>query len=329
MEQFVKKKNAPDGSIILEISLRIDRTKLCSNMPVRIELDISSDDNAVKDSGKSLSRDFMEYAERYQKKDKRMVQSCSKWLERFMEVRNVYTDSIPPSVCCDFYDYLCDELHGNTPSNYFKKFRQYLDRLVDEGCIASNPAKKVRLHSGDYRQKSIITEEEIRRIGETKTEYEDIKQAFLFSCFTGLRWCDIVRLCTDDINAADHSLSIVQQKVARHSRMSELHTYLNDTAYAIIKERCKGDDSGSHLVFMLPTYPVMYKALKKLMEEAGIDKHITFHCARHTFISRLVEKGVDIKTVALLAGHSSTRHTERYMHIQDKHLYESTKLLEI
>lgn len=329
MEQIVNKKNTPDGSIILEISLRIDRTKLCSNMPFKIEIDISSENDAGNDTSKELSKDFMEYAERYQKKDKRMVKSCSKWLERFMEVRNVYTDTLSPSICSDFYDYLCDELHGITPSNYFKKFRQYLDRMVDEGRIACNPAKKVKLHFWDYRQKSIITEDEIRQICEAKTEHEDIKEAFLFSCFTGLRWCDIVHLCHDNINSADHSLSITQQKVARHSSMSELHTYLNDTAYAIIEKRCYSHTNGSGLIFTLPAYSTMYKSLKSLMEDAGIEKHITFHCARHTFISRLVEKGVDIKTVAILAGHSSTRHTERYMHIQARHLYESMKLLEM
>lgn len=42
------------------------------------------------------------------------------------------------------------------------------------------------------------------------------------------------------------------------------------------------------------------------------------HCARHTFVTLLISNGVDIKTVSSLAGHSTTRHTETYMHIIDK-----------
>ena len=45
---------------------------------------------------------------------------------------------------------------------------------------------------------------------------------------------------------------------------------------------------------------------------------ITFHCARHSFITNIMANGANIKTAASLAGHSTTRHTEKYVHIIDE-----------
>lgn len=54
------------------------------------------------------------------------------------------------------------------------------------------------------------------------------------------------------------------------------------------------------------------------MRSAGIDKHITFHCARHLFVTNLLLNGANIKTASELAGHSTIRHTEKYIHIADE-----------
>ena len=56
----------------------------------------------------------------------------------------------------------------------------------------------------------------------------------------------------------------------------------------------------------------------KWVKRANIHKHITFHCARHSFITNIMANGANIKTAASLAGHSTTRHTEKYVHIIDE-----------
>ena len=72
------------------------------------------------------------------------------------------------------------------------------------------------------------------------------------------------------------------------------------------------------LIFTLPSHARALRIIKDWTQTAGINKHISFHCARHTFITMLIDNGAGIKTAASLAGHSSTRHTEKYIHVVDR-----------
>lgn len=54
------------------------------------------------------------------------------------------------------------------------------------------------------------------------------------------------------------------------------------------------------------------KALKRWVKRAGIEKHISWHCARHSFAVNILNNGANIKTVASLLGHSGLKHTEKY-----------------
>jgi site-specific recombinase XerD len=59
------------------------------------------------------------------------------------------------------------------------------------------------------------------------------------------------------------------------------------------------------------------KALNRWVKRAGINKHITWHCARHSFAVNILNNGANIKTVASLLGHSGLRHTEKYTRAVD------------
>lgn len=78
-------------------------------------------------------------------------------------------------------------------------------------------------------------------------------------------------------------------------------------------KRCNMDEK----VFRLYTYTYSLKLLEELVKEAGINKHITFHCGRHSFITNIILTGANIKTASELAGYSTIRHTEKYVHLVD------------
>ena len=72
------------------------------------------------------------------------------------------------------------------------------------------------------------------------------------------------------------------------------------------------------LIFDLPTYESCCKSAKRWVKRAGIDKHISCHCARHSFAVNILNNGANIKTVASLFGHSGLKHTEKYTRAVDK-----------
>lgn len=320
MELSKSMKTTSRGDVEVKLNIRFDVRQLSENRTIRVELDLNNiAPHPAGVTATDYASSFRDYALAYTGKDARMVSACASQFEAFCHGTDPVPKELTAEVCQDFYEYLTSRLNGSTPANYFKKFRRYLD-TVSGGCAGINPAAGVKLHYDDYRSKEALTIAELRRLSQTPCRAETVSRAFLFSCFTGLRWSDVTRLRYEDIDLEQRSMTIVQSKVSRHSSKARLRTYLNESALRMV-----GDGTGK--VFDLPSYQSAYKIVQKWSAAAGISKHVTFHCARHTFVSRLVACGVDMKTVATLAGHSSTRHTERYAHSEKDHLMECLEMI--
>lgn len=261
--------------------------------------------------------DFFAYTDSYQAsylgKDIRVVRAVFNYLHKFHSSALLLAD-INSKFCHNFLHFLQEHLSGNSPVNYFKKFKKCLNTCVEEGLIAKNPAEHIRLPQYNEVTKEILSTTEITQLALTPCQNKEVKRAFLFSCHSGLRWCDIRQLRYKNIDFAQRRLTLIQQKVALHSSQAVLHLNLNESAIRLLKEYT---GSGEKQVFTLPSHSYCLRTLNEWTRKAGITKHISFHCARHTFITHLMAGGANIKTVAALAGHSSTRHTEKYVHIID------------
>ncbi len=73
----------------------------------------------------------------------------------------------------------------------------------------------------------------------------------------------------------------------------------------------------NELIFPLPSHTMCLKALKRWVARAGIEKHITWHCARHSLAVNVLNNGANIKTVADILGHAGLKHTEKYTRAVD------------
>ena len=91
---------------------------------------------------------------------------------------------------------------------------------------------------------------------------------------------------------------------------------LNDGLLKLIGEPTSPDNR-QELIFPLPSYEMCLKAIKRWVKRAGINKHISWHCARHSFAVNILNNGANIKTVASLLGHSGLKHTEKYTRAVD------------
>lgn len=281
------------------------------------EAESTSDDKSP--SAASHVPDFYalmeQYLDSYHKKDKKMVKACITHLRLFTGKKSLPVTLLTKDLCLHFLEYLREHLKGNTPIGYFKKFRMCINQCIEKKLMSSNPTDGIRLMQFDEVTKAILSLEEIQKLALTPCSHNEVKRAFLFSCYCGLRWCDIHQLQYKDIDFAASRLTITQQKVQSHSKSAILHLNLNHTAIRLLQRHKSGHKD---LVFELPSYSYTLRILNKWVKSANIHKHITFHCARHSFITNIMANGANIKTAASLAGHSTTRHTEKYIHIIDE-----------
>ena len=216
------------------------------------------------------------------------------------------------------------KLSANTCNLYFSKLVAALNVAVKKGLIRSNPAnllepdQRARL---EQSERAYLTTDEIRTLSVTPCPNTQVRDAFLFSCMCGLRWSDIKALTWGRINTSGETWQ-VETRMQKTQRL--LYLPLSDEARKFLPER---DNKGPEdLVFTLPTFQTTSKDVKKWAQRAGIEKDITFHCARHTFATLMLTLGVDLYTTSKLLGHSDIKVTQVYAAIIDKKKQDAVNL---
>lgn len=146
---------------------------------------------------------------------------------------------------------------------------------------------------------------------------------FLFSCYTGLRYSDIYNLKWGNIKSNPDRIEIEIVKTSK-----PLFIPLMDKAKEILCKYSKLTIKADTLK-ALPQLAnqVVNRNLKDIMVMAGIKKSISFHCARHTFASNLVEMGTPILYVKDLLGHQKIEQTMIYAKSLTGNLFESVNNL--
>ena len=135
--------------------------------------------------------------------------------------------------------------------------------------------------------------------------------------YCGLRFCDVKDLTFANVDYSNKLLKFEQNKTKGHSANSGVVIPLTDNLLKLIGEPT-AEQTKESLIFPLPSYESCSKSLRRWVKRAGIDKHISWHCARHSFATNILINGANIKTVASLLGHSGLKHTEKYVRAVDK-----------
>lgn len=212
-----------------------------------------------------------------------------------------------------FKNYLESKLSGETPYDYFKYLKMVIKQATKEGWFAINPAEDIKVSRKSNEPKSSLTIEELKILVNTDCPNEIVKRAFLFSCLTGLRYCDIRVLRWSNISE-DNILKIVQVKTTHPLTLS-----LVEDAVRFAGTRGNKND----LIFPLPTGNGTNKSIKAWLKNAGIDKHITYHSARHSFATNLTISGVDILLTSAAMGHKSLKETPRYIRLVEQQVNDA------
>lgn len=269
---------------------------------------------------------FQSYIESYTKKDIRVVELALRRFKEFLaeskEYYN-YSDYIRPNqidrdMMEKFVDFLNGKCHGEGAKTAFSRFKKVIRYAMDEGVIVKDPCRHVTIRVDEgIIKKDVLSMEEIVQLLSTHYpgENPDIRRAFALSLYTGMRWCDVRDLTFADIDYSNRLLRYEQNKTKGRSASSGVMIPLNDGLLRLIGEP-DGKDRNSP-VFPLPSHTMCLKALRHWVCKAGINKHITWHCARHSFALNILNNGANIKTVASLLGHSGLKNTEKYVRAVD------------
>lgn len=275
-------------------------------------------------------KNFLEYYEAYiqenSRKGNRHLQGSFRHFKLFLKRDFIHPVEITETLCKRFRRHLLDTLHGETPGNYFTRFRWVVSAATSDGYFKNNPVEKVFSQKNpSNRFKENLESYEYIELLNTPCTNEDVQLAFIFCCYTGLRWVDVKSLKWKNINGQVLITNIIQQKTGRPVSLT-----LHPIAQSIIKRRCYmfAAPDPNATVFRLPTANGANKILESWIANAGIEKHITWSCARLSFSILLKDKHVDDATIACLMGHTTTRQVQNtYRRHRPKNQEESISRL--
>ena len=226
---------------------------------------------------------------------------------------------ITPEWLKDFQVFLLDEVAQITAWHYYSNIKYALNKAVKEKIIHSNPCQLVDNIKKPESKREYLVFDEVQKLMKTKCGNEDVKDAFIFSCFTGLRFSDVKNLEWDNIK--DNKIQFKQMKTNFIQYLP-----LSKTAQSIIDKRIVNKKEGI-TIFNIPTKVVCWDHIKTWVKAAEITKRVSFHTARHTFATLSLTHGTDLYTVSKLLGHKNISTTQVYAKIIDEKLVEAVNNL--
>lgn len=212
-------------------------------------------------------------------------------------------------------------IKASTAKEYANIFSNMLNEAVRAGIMDKNPfsmlspADKIKVKREELKY---LSKEEVLKLMATPCRHEQVKQAFLFACFIGLRLSDVMQLKWQDVQTDGDQYKIVK----RQQKTGEI-VYLPLPVKAV-EYMPVGNDAN---IFSLPSRTTIGKTLKEWARMAGI-KDITFHTSRHTFATMLLSEDVNLAVVSKMLGHAEIRTTQIYAEIMDKKKAEAANKLD-
>ena len=204
-----------------------------------------------------------------------------------------------------FVDHLLNKLSVNSARLIAVLLKARLHDAYIDGMIANMPDLYGIVPKKESTGIDFLTLDELRTMVATAAP-EDIKNPFLFCCFTGLRFSDVKALRWENI---ENGVIILRMKKTREI----VRVPISENARRFLPE---AQEKG--LVFKIGPLNTLTRGLKAWAKEAGIKKDLHFHMSRHTFGTLALENGADIYTVSKLLGHRNVETTQIYAKVLDE-----------
>ncbi len=209
------------------------------------------------------------------------------------------------------------QISQNTQHRLIVNLNYVLNAALRDGVIRSNPMKELSARDKVAAKKGTreyLSKEEVERLMSTPFTHSryNIKEAFLFSCFTGLRYSDLCMIRQADFHRDDLGAYL---RIKMVKTREPLKIYVPDVALRLLPNK---EDANTPL-FNLPKNDYANQALRRWLEDAEITgKKITFHCGRHSAATLLLSAGLPLAVVGKQLGHLKASTTEIYAKLVDE-----------
>lgn len=232
------------------------------------------------------------------------------------------------SITADFIEHFDSYLRQhklsiNTIARHMKTLKRYTNVARKKGIITHYPFLNYTIKS-EQTHRDALSEKELGTLESYQDSLEkpnEALNAFLFSCYTGLRYSDICLLSKKDIYTINRKKWIVikMYKTSKEVRIP-ISIIFDGKALSLTKSipRQRGK------LFHLQSNQQTNRELKRIAKQVGI-KNITFHTARHTCATLLLYRGVSLTTVQKILGHQSVKTTQIYSAVTDLTLERELK----
>lgn len=207
----------------------------------------------------------------------------------------------------------------NTVAKHLRQLRTILNEAIRKDLLSpeANPFRKYKIRTTTSKH-SFLLPNELAKL-ESLLIHDDYKNlqhtldAFLFCCYTGLRYSDFTHLTVNNLIKPDGRNTWIVFKSIKTEVEIQIPLYLlfQGKAISILRKYQKNIND----FFVLRPNSTINKELIRIGKLAKIEKHFSFHTARHTNASLLIYEGVPITTVQKLLGHQSIKTTEGYSNV--------------
>jgi site-specific recombinase XerD len=217
----------------------------------------------------------------------------------------------------------------NSALKYLAYFKKIVRIAYANGWLDKNPFFNFK-SKRKVVEREFLTSQELQVMLEKEfsiPRITHVRDVFIFCCFTGLAYSDVLKLTHRDIVIGIDGKKWIKTKRTKTKTLSSIP--LLPIAWEIL-DKYKNEDHLRNKGRVLPVYTNqrMNSYLKEIADVCGIQKRMTFHLARHTFAATVtLSNGVPIESVSKMLGHRSLKTTQHYAKIVDKKLSEDMNML--
>ena len=218
---------------------------------------------------------------------------------------------------------------NNTAVKYIKNFKKIMRLCMANGWLSKDPFLGYKAKIKEV-ERPYLTKEEIQAIYDKEFASDRLSQVrdiFLFSCYTGFAYVDVKKLSESHINFGidgDKWIFTNRQKTGTSTRVPLLPL----AQELILKYEDHPECVNLNVLFPVLSNQKMNSYLKEIANVCGINKELTFHIARHTFATTVtLSNGVPIESVSKILGHKNLKTTQHYAKILDKKVSDDMSIL--